>query len=158
MERTRPGWVEYFLGLARVVSKRSHDEETQHGCVIADRKNRIISVGYNGFPRGMKDAELPARRPAKYDWMLHSERNAVANCIIRPDGAIAYVTGEPCNDCLMYLWQHGIEKVFYIDQHGSHLINEKTRSIREEFLKHTGMEVIAVQPDLKWLGEVSTGC
>ena len=49
--KTRPNWTDYFLGLAKVASQRSHDIHTQHGCVITDRNNRILGVGYNGFPK-----------------------------------------------------------------------------------------------------------
>ena len=58
----RPTWTDYFLGLAKVISQRSHDIHTQHGCVITDSKNRILGVGYNGFPRGCSDDALPWAR------------------------------------------------------------------------------------------------
>ena len=45
----RPDWTDYFLGLAKVISQRSHDIHTQHGCVITDQNHRILGVGYNGF-------------------------------------------------------------------------------------------------------------
>ena len=92
----RPSWTDYFLGLAKVISQRSHDIHTQHGCVITDQNNRILGVGYNGFPRGLKDSDLPTSRPEKYSWMVHSERNALSNCVVRPDDGIAYVTGQCC--------------------------------------------------------------
>jgi len=54
----RPSWENYFLGLAKVVSQRSHDIHTQHGCVITDKSNRILGMGYNGFARGLDDSKL----------------------------------------------------------------------------------------------------
>ncbi|MEX0596066.1 MAG: hypothetical protein WD512_06150, partial [Candidatus Paceibacterota bacterium] len=115
----RPSWHEYFLGLARVVSLRSHDTQTQHGCVITDFNHRILGVGYNGFPKGLDDNKLPNTRPNKYPWMIHAERNALSNCVIRPDNGIAYVTGQCCNDCIMALWQEGITKVYMQNGHGT---------------------------------------
>lgn len=147
----RPKWEDYFIGLATLASKRSHDAQTQHGCVIADSKNRIIGIGYNGFPRGMSDATLPNKRPDKYDWMIHAEVNAVNNCLLKPEGAIAYVTGEPCNGCLMHMWQNGITKVIYRDKLGSKLIDDKMRANREIFLYQTGMIIRAVAADLSWM-------
>ena len=97
----RPSWTDYFLGLAKVASQRSHDIHTQHGCVITDRNHRILGVGYNGFPKGMDDPKLPTSRPEKYCWMIHAERNALSNCVVRPDDGVAYVTGQCCNDCIL---------------------------------------------------------
>lgn len=149
---SRPEWIDYFLGLAFVVSLRSQDSQTKHGCVITNKDNRILGVGYNGFPRKCKDeSRLPTTRPSKYSWMLHSERNALANCIIRPEGGIAYVTGQCCNDCLMAMWQEGVEDVVMADKHGSHLIDENAKQVREEFVMQTGMRLTLVQPQLDWL-------
>jgi len=147
----RPSWTDYFLGLARVVSQRSHDVHTQHGCVIADRNNRILGVGYNGFPRGLLDEELPTTRPEKYDWMVHAERNALANCVIRPDNAVAYVTGQCCNDCLVALWQEGVNKVVMANSHGTHLFDEKAKKIFDTFVRMSRIDISYVDPDLSWI-------
>ena len=61
----RPDWNNYFLGIAKVVAQRSHDQHTKHGCVITDAVHRILGVGYNGFPKGMNDSKLPLTRPEK---------------------------------------------------------------------------------------------
>lgn len=151
----RPSWNDYFLGLAKVASRRSHDIHTQHGCVITDRSNRILGTGYNGFPSGLEHSKLPLTRPEKYSWMMHSERNALSNCIIRPDNGIAYVTGQCCNDCIMALWQAGVRKVIMIDDHGSHKLDEKTQEIFDHFIKLSGLETEKVKPDLSWLKELA---
>lgn len=147
----RPSWTDYFLNIAFLASQRSHDIHTQHGCVITDRQNRILSIGYNGFPRGAKDDELPTTRPEKYDWMDHSEENAVANCSVRPDNGIAYVTGQCCNHCIRTLWRHGITKVVMAKRHGSHLLNEETQKLFDRFVETTGIEIEYVEPDLSYL-------
>lgn len=147
----RPNWTNYFLGLAKVVSQRSHDIHTQHGCVITDCNHRILGVGYNGFPKGMDDTKLPTTRPEKYDWMIHAERNALSNCVIRPDNGIAYVTGQSCNDCIKALWQEGVTKVIMTKGHGTHLFDEKEQQTFDFFTKETGMEVIKISPDFSWL-------
>ena len=151
----RPTWTDYFLGLAKVASKRSHDIHTQHGCVITDPNNRILGVGYNGFPKGLDHDQLPLTRPEKYHWMMHSERNALANCIVRPDNGIAYVTGQCCNDCIMALYQEGIKKVIMIDDHGTHKFDEKAQEIFDHFIKLSGLEIEKVKPDLSWLKELT---
>lgn len=148
---TRPNWTDYFLGLAKVVSQRSHDIQTQHGCVITDSYNRILSVGYNGFPRDLPDHLLPNTRPEKYPWMIHAERNALSNCTIRPENGIAYVTGQCCNDCIMALWQEGIRKVVMIKNHGTHLFDEKQQEIFDNFRNLSQIEIEYVEPNFSWL-------
>lgn len=148
----RPSWDDYFMGLAFLVSRRSHDTQTQHGCVIVDHQHHILGTGYNGFPRDVDDSVLPTTRPEKYDWMIHSEVNAVSNCVGKPDcTSKAYVTGECCNNCLMHLWQNGIEHVVCAKRLGSKLLNEETRKIRTKFLELTGMKIKEVTPDLRWM-------
>lgn len=151
----RPSWTDYFLGLARVVSKRSHDIQTQHGCVITDQNNRILGVGYNGFPRGLLDDRLPNTRPEKYPWMIHAERNALSNCVVRPDNGIAYVTGQSCNDCIMALWQEGIKKVIMIESHGTHLFDEEAKKRFDTFVFMSGINIEYIKPDLSWLKEIA---
>jgi dCMP deaminase len=151
----RPNWTDYFLGLARVVSQRSHDVQTQHGCVITDTNNRILGVGYNGFPRGLVDNNLPNTRPDKYPWMIHAERNALSNCVVRPDNGIAYVTGQSCNDCIMALWQEGINTVFMENSHGTHLFDNDAQNRFDTFVTMSGIKIIRVDANLSWLKELA---
>jgi len=147
----RPNWTDYFLGLAKVVSQRSHDIHTQHGCVITDKQHRILGVGYNGFPKGMDDSTLPTSRPEKYHWMIHAERNALSNCVIRPDNGTAYVTGQSCNDCIMALWQEGITKVIMANSHGTKLFDQEQQKLFDLFIEQTGMKILKVEPNFEWL-------
>lgn len=147
----RPSWTQYFSGLALVASQRSHDIQTQHGCVITDSSNRILGIGYNGFPRNLNDELLPKVRPEKYPWMIHAERNALSNCTIRPENGIAYVTGQCCNDCIMALHQEGVKKVVMINNHGTHLFDDTQKEIFNTFVKMSGIEIEYVDPDLSWI-------
>lgn len=151
----RPDWIQYFLGLAKVISLRSHDIHTQHGCVITDINNRIVGVGYNGYPRGLDDSSLPKARPEKYDWMIHAERNALSNCVIRPDSGIAYVTGQCCNNCIMALHQEGIKKVYMANNHGTVLFDHTQKEIFDTFIKMSGLEIHTINTDFSWLKGVS---
>ena len=147
----RPSWTDYFLGLAKVVSQRSHDVQTQHGCVITDNNHRILSVGYNGFPRGLLDENLPTTRPEKYPWMIHAERNALSNCVVRPENGIAYVTGQCCNDCIMALWQEGVSSVIMIEDHGTHLFDDEAKKRFDTFVKMSGINIRYIRPNLSWI-------
>lgn len=148
---SKPNWTDYFLGIAKVVSQRSHDIHTQHGCVITDQQHRILGVGYNGFPKGMNDAVLPTSRPEKYHWMIHAERNALSNCVIRPDNGIAYVTGQSCNDCIMALWQEGISTVIMTNDHGTKLFDSDAQKRFDLFVQQTGIKIIKHTPNLNWI-------
>ena len=151
---SRPSWTQYFLGLAKIASQRSHDIHTQHGCVITDQHNRILSIGYNGFPRNLPDHLLPINRPDKYPWMIHAERNALSNCTIRPENGIAYVTGQCCNDCIMALWQEGIRTVYMIKNHGTHLLDKTQQEIFDNFVNLSGMKITYIEPNLSWLKRI----
>lgn len=147
----RPSWSDYFAGIAKIVSRRSHDTQTQHGCVIVGPDHRIISTGTNGFPRGMKDDKrLPTTRPRKYAWMLHSEENAVANATGSLEGSTAYITGKACLHCMMVLHQHGVKRIIQKDGYGW-TKDEAEAADRAEFLSQTYMNVTDVKPDLSWL-------
>lgn len=111
-------WRNYFLNLAHSVSLKSKDT-TKVGCVIVGEDNEILSTGWNGFARGVNDSnEFSYRqeRPAKYDWTIHAEANAICNAArsgVRLKGATAYVTHQPCSSCADMLIQSGIKCVYF---------------------------------------------
>lgn len=152
---SRPSWTDYFLGMAKVVSQRSHDIQTKHGCIITDSNHRILGLGYNGFPRGLDDTLLPNTRPEKYHWMIHAERNALSNCVIRPENGIAYVTGQSCNDCIMALWQEGVSTVVMTKQHGTYLFDDEAKKRFDIFTKMSNIKIVYAEPDLAWLKHLS---
>lgn len=147
--KTRPTWDDYFFGICKIVALRSHDAQTKVGCVITDVKHRILGTGYNGFPSGMKDADLPNTRPEKYDWMVHAEANALANCVLRPENGIVYLPIEPCFPCAVNMYQHGIRTVFYIDEYKS--MTTEQRDKRNLLCNQTGMKITRAYPNLSWL-------
>lgn len=108
----RPTWDNTFMTMAYTIAKRSHDSQTQHGCIIVKDK-KILGAGYNGFVHGIDDLMLPNTRPGKYQWMIHSEINALLNCEHRPIGATVYVTGHPCLHCYQCMYQAGISTIIY---------------------------------------------
>ena len=141
----RPNWTEYFISMAKLASTRSCDFETKHGCVITDQMHRVLGIGYNSFPVGMPDTILPNTRPEKYKWMVHAERNALANCTIRPDNGIAYITGPPCIECAKSLYQEGVRSFVCVDGHGTHLMCEDDKHIFEILTKEGNIELEWVQ-------------
>lgn len=153
-EFNRPIWTDYFLGLAKVISLKSHDIHTKHGCVITDKNHRILGTGYNGFPKGMDDSKLPTNRPDKYYWMIHSERNALSNCVVRPDKGTAYITGQCCNDCIMALHQAGVDTVYMIKAHGTVLFDDDAKKRFDLFVEMSGIKIFYIEPNLEWLRQL----
>jgi len=107
-------WDDYFFELAKVVSTKSKDT-TKVGCVIVGPDKEIRSTGWNGFARGVDDDpdlfSYRMERPAKYDWTIHAEANAICNAArtgVSLKDCIAYVTHTPCKNCAGLLIQAGI--------------------------------------------------
>ena len=94
-------WDEYFMGVAMLSGMRSKDPHSQVGACIVSEDNKILSMGYNGFPKGCSDDEFPWGREGdpldtKYLYVTHSELNAF-----------------PCNECAKAIIQAGIKTIVY---------------------------------------------
>ena len=117
-------WDEYFMGVAQLAARRSKDPNTQVGACIVSEDNKILSMGYNGFPRGCSDDEFPWGKEhqdddpynAKYFYSTHSELNAILNYRGGSlEGSKLYVTLFPCNECAKAIIQAGIRELIYAD-------------------------------------------
>lgn len=112
-------WDEYFMGVAHLSGMRSKDPNTQVGACIVSDDNKILSMGYNGFPCGCSDDEFPWGREGddldtKYPFVTHSELNAILNYRGGSlDGTKLYVSLFPCNECAKAIIQAGIRTVVY---------------------------------------------
>lgn len=105
-------WDRNFFDLARLLASWSKDPKTKVGAVIVDDHKRVISHGYNGFPRFTDDSpELYADPEYKAAAVIHAEKNAIVNSVARPEGGILYVTYMPCTPCAGLLIQSGIVEV-----------------------------------------------
>ena len=119
-----PSKTNVYMAISKLISKRSKDPNTQVGAVIVSSDDRILSVGYNGFPNGCSDDEFPWARSAKreydtkYPYVVHAELNAILN--FRGDnkafeGSTLYVTLFPCHECAKAIIQSGITRLVYLD-------------------------------------------
>ncbi len=111
-------WDDYFMGVAILSSQRSKDPSTQVGACIVNEDKRIVGIGYNGWPIGIHEDDLPWAREGnyldtKYPYVVHAEKNAIANATTNLKGATIYVTLSPCNDCAQMIIQKGIKEVVY---------------------------------------------
>jgi dCMP deaminase len=114
-------WEEYFMAIAQLSAKRSKDPSTQVGACIVNSRKRIIGIGYNGFPIGCSDDELPWSRTGdfldtKYPYVCHAEMNAITNTSNKDDleGGTMYVSLFPCNECAKLCVQVGIREVVFL--------------------------------------------
>lgn len=113
-------WDEYFMGIALLSANRSKDPNTQVGACIVSNDNRILSIGYNGAPRGLHDDIMKWDREGdflntKYAYVCHGELNAILNYRGDLSGSKIYVALFPCNECAKAIIQAGIKEVIYKD-------------------------------------------
>lgn len=120
-------WDHYFLKIAEVVSQRSPDPNTKHGCVLVDKNNRVLSTGYNGPIQGLPHELLEWERPQKYLWMIHAEDNAVTFAKCDLEGSTAYITGRPCVACLRRLVQAGCQRIVFGNREAKCISEEELR-------------------------------
>jgi dCMP deaminase len=141
-------WDQYFLRIAAVAASKSKDPSTQVGAVIVRPDRTIVSVGYNGFPRGV--ADTPERlndRPTKYSLVVHAEMNAILSARESLNGYTLYtVPFMPCDRCFVHVIQAGIKRVVFPpatpsqqDRWGDafarvHRLAEETNIILQEYL------------------------
>ena len=140
-------WDEYFMGVAMLSARRSKDPNTQVGACIVSDTNRILSMGYNGFPNGLPDEEFPWNREGednKYFYTTHSELNAILNYRGGSlEGSKMYVTLFPCNECAKAIIQSGIKTLVYGDDKYA-----DTPAVRasKRMLLRAGVEFYRYQP------------
>ena len=145
-------WDEYFMGVAILSSQRSKDPSTQVGACIVSSNNKILSMGYNGFPKGCSDDEFPWTKihavddpyNAKYFYSTHAELNAILNYRGGTlEGAKIYVTLFPCNECAKALIQAGIKTLIYFSDKYK---DEASTKASKRMLDAAGVRYYQYQP------------
>jgi dCMP deaminase len=131
----RPSWEEYFISIAKLTSERSNCIRRKVGCIIVN-DNRIISLGYNGTPSGLKNCyeggcqrcngyvKAPGKNlgPGKNLELclcLHAEELFASKSDL--NGATIYITLLPCVGCMKKIIQSKIKKVVYIEKYSPFL-------------------------------------
>ncbi len=146
-------WDEYFMGVAVLSSLRSKDPNTQVGACIVSEDKKIIGVGYNGFPSGCSDDDLPWEREGdwldtKYPFVCHAELNAILNSNNSSSlkGSTLYVALFPCNECAKAVIQAGIRKIVYLSDKYSE--TDATKASKR-MLDAAGVEYMPLQTERK---------
>lgn len=109
-------WGDRYIHLAKEISTWSKDPSTQVGAVVIGQNGEVLSQGYNGFPRSIKDTPQRLKdREKKYNLVVHAEMNAIYNASLNGvslKGSTLYVYGLPiCNECAKGVIQVGIDRV-----------------------------------------------
>lgn len=133
-------WEEYFMSLAILSSYRSKDPSTKVGaCIVNPNDKTILSLGYNGFPRGCDDKEFPWEKgdedetKTKYPYVVHAELNAILNSHKDLRGSALYTTLSPCKECCKAIIQAGIKEVVYLHEF------EHDDIVRKKMFDHAGV-------------------
>ena len=137
----RPDWDTYYMDIAHVVARRGNCSRRKVAAVLVS-ENRIVSTGYNGTPRGVKncfDGGCPrcagkAPSGADLDQCLcsHAEENAIAQSAyhgISLRDSVLYVTLSPCLTCARMIISAGIVEVVYEDDY---VVEKKARAMLKE--------------------------
>lgn len=140
-EGGRPDWDTYFMDIAHVVKSRSNCCRRNVAAVIV-KDRRIISTGYNGTPRGVRNccdggcarchSDVPSGSGLGECICSHAEENSITQAAyhgISTKGATIYVTLSPCLMCSKMIINAGIREVVYDEEYS---VTEQTRAILAE--------------------------
>ena len=145
-------WDEYFMGIARLSALRSKDPSPQVGACIVDENHKVVTIGYNGMPRGVDDRKIPWGHgeglDSKYLYVCHAEFNAILNTRDGSalQGCTIYVTLFPCNECAKAIVQTGIKEIVYdCDKYHDHIEEQASRRILDmagvKYRKYDGRDI-----------------
>jgi dCMP deaminase len=148
----RPSWDKYFINLCEVIKTRSLDPNTQVGCCIVDKDNRIKATGYNSYPPGCRDEELPFNRDGeinKYNFIVHAETNAIASSAkvgVSLNDCTIYLPFYPCSDCFKSIVTAGIKCVKVYGKYESEKSNMNNKAV-DILSKQAGIEIIHIESE-----------
>jgi dCMP deaminase len=94
------------MAYALAAEKRSMDPYTRVGSAIVDRDHELVSTGFNGPPRTLRDELVPwGDRVKRRDWVIHAEENAMWFAVkargLWLDGCTIFTTAFPCHSCVI---------------------------------------------------------
>lgn len=134
-------WDKRFLDLAGMVSTWSKDPSSRVGAVIVDNNKQVVSLGYNGFPRNIKDDDRLNNRDIKYNLILHAEENALIYAKGNLDGCILYTSPfMPCSKCAGLVIQSGIRRVVSYESSNPRWVDNFKLSY--DILTEAGIEIV----------------
>lgn len=141
-------WHHRFINLAEHVAQWSKDPSTKVGAVIVDSQRRVVSLGYNGLPRGVIDHDyILNNKELKLQVVKHAEENAILNSLLRPADCTIYVTHHPCASCAGSIVQSGIRRVVFPSVCLDTTFSERWKqslSLAQTIFEESGVEVLEI--------------
>ncbi len=151
---SRPSFNHIFMNLATDLSKRSHCVKAHVGAVLV-KETRIISIGYNGPPKGTHncDEEWPdvgCARDSKgsCSLALHAEENAILYAVkngANLEGATLYTTLSPCLPCARLIFSAGIKQVYFKNSYAEYKGIASDEGV--DFLNRFGVNAVKMVED-----------
>ena len=137
-----PKWDKRFMGLCKLAATWSKDKNTGVGAVIVNDDKKVLSIAYNGFPRGVND-NLNERHKShlKFHYVEHAERNCINEAETSLRGGTLYCTFFPCSDCARSIIQKFIKRVVAPKPDFSDQRWGESHSISLEMFKEVGIDV-----------------
>jgi len=143
----RPSWDEYFLQVAKLISKRSTCLRRKVGAVLVKDK-RILATGYNGTPSGIEHCDkvgciranlkIPSGERHELCRGLHAEQNVLLQAAlygVSVKDSILYITNQPCIICTKMIINAGIKEIIvndgYPDKMASSFLKEAKIKVKK---------------------------
>jgi dCMP deaminase len=149
----RPGWDQYFMEIAELVSRRSTCMRRQVGALLVKDK-RILVSGYNGAPAGLRHCEeigclreklkVPSGERHELCRAIHAEQNTIIQAGVfgvSINGSTLYCTTQPCVLCSKMIIGAHIKRVVIKEGYPDEL--------SLEMLKEAGIELVEMVKDKK---------
>jgi len=146
----RPAWDEYFMNMAEVAATRSNCVKRHIGAILV-KDRQIISTGYNGTPKGIKNCNeggcprcmsfADSGKDLGECLCVHAEENAIVQAAyngVSIKGSTLYTTFCPCSYCAKSIVNAGIRKVVYRERYG---MDEVTTAL----FKEAGVEMACTE-------------
>jgi len=107
-------WIDAYMDVAERFAKLSYANRLKVGCIIV-KKDRIISIGYNGTPEGWDNCCEDENNKTKPE-VIHAEMNCI-NKLARNhesgENSIMFITHSPCMECAKSIQGSGIKEVYF---------------------------------------------
>jgi dCMP deaminase len=149
----RPGWDEYFIGIAQLVAQRSTCLRRKVGALVV-KDRRILATGYNGTPSGIRHCgqvgclreklKVPSGQRHELCRGLHAEQNVLLQASLHGVSlreSVMYVTNQPCIICAKMIINAGIREVVVAGSYPD--------SMAEQFLKEARVRLRRVRANTR---------
>lgn len=114
-----------FMDIAKIVAQRGTCDRAQVGAILVNKKNKIISIGYNGSPSGEKHCDEVGHLMFNGHCVrtIHAEENCLRDITLQGE-FVMYVTHYPCMKCQVVMYEKlkhddGTMLVIYDQRYGS---------------------------------------